>query len=44
MPPSPPLSARITRVTYLMQTMSRMDQMTSEMMPMTLPRLGTTVW
>ncbi len=33
MPPSPSLSARITNTTYLTDTISRIDQKTSEMTP-----------
>ena len=33
MPPSPSLSARMTKVTYLIDTISVTDQKTSETMP-----------
>ena len=44
MPPSPWLSARITKPMYLTTTMSVSAQKTSERMPRTLPRLIATPW
>lgn len=44
MPPSPSLSARITKMTYLTHTTSRIDQKIIEMIPMTSPWVGRTAW
>ena len=44
MPPSPSLSARITNMTYLTHTTSRIDQKIIEMIPMTSPWVGRTAW
>lgn len=42
MPPSPSLSARITRPTYLTLTTSVIDQNTSEITPYTSSGVGAT--
>jgi hypothetical protein len=44
MPPSPRLSARITKVTYLTMTTRMIVQMTSEIMPSTPAAFGRTPW
>ena len=41
-PPSPSLSARRTNTTYLTDTISVIDQKTSEITPYTSPRVGRT--
>src|SRR4051812_50218192 len=44
MPPSPPLSARITKVTYLIETSIVIVQKTSETTPYTSAVVACTAW
>jgi hypothetical protein len=43
-PPSPPLSARMMKLTYLTETINVIDQNTSEITPYTSAGVARTAW